>query len=907
MGEAKNPGPSTASEGSPESLGEAGGGGVARRCQTNMLAHFGGDWTDVMRGEIRAKAIVSAAVSAGKHLLERGRQAVPTNNPGVTYDLDLVDMAREVRVEPPEVGAKLTVANTAKEMSLAAEPARPYGEGMEGGYWRNTVSRQGETEPVHHATHRGGAWSGVARRRGGEDRRQKRAGHRGGARRCRYDKRKAKMMELDATSSTSVYFSNVTYWSDHAQEYLYGSVRADIMLIAETHMRRCEVEAMRNQAKRQGYECTVAPAEQSENSERGTHGGLLALAKLGRRSSPLSRCEGTDGAILDSSSLVGREIWVDAVPVIFLGGCLETGTVLSGCNLAVLQEVEEITRTGKRLFIMAADFNASPDDWCRDRGGWLHRNDASIITPDNSPITCRGGLAEEGGSLIDYIVASNKVLPLIERVWADLEAPWGPHYGLRVKLKGRADLVMVDRLVRNNVLDRGRAGHDTGAKEEEVAGDEVSEIPASSGPLSGSGRRSTRTGKVAPSGRGFDERDVDDAMWEQEFAAAAAEARVGGALQGKVAIAIDDYAKQTGIYDEAERLGDNLTTWARAMQRCVRRATGGGAVEAAERGRPWCGTPEIRRVPLLEGRPKRRFIDGAGGGAAHTRIWKTLARRLKEVECWSRRDKSKCTALGATMAFIEKVLNGGDGFVDDAMQHIDEENRWTLLGELNLALRAATEGEEFDAADGMALLDRLAAAATRRSNTLAAEGFKRWIKKSLRDGGKEAHRWANAPNALPALRLIMRNTSNDEFITDPVQVADAHRRPWASEWETGDPELWRKELAAMESVRRKCMDSSNLLADAVDLAPAAIRRACRSFAANTAIGADDLDFKIVAKMPNKSLTLLGLLIKELYLKLALPRQALFNVLILLGKRAAGREPSRSWPAFTGWRCAWLAE
>ncbi len=200
-------------------------------------------------------------------------------------------------------------------------------------------------------------------------------------------------------NSTSLYFANVTSWSDHAQDHIYGNVRADMAIVAETHKNKGHVEEMRKKARRHGYEATIAPAARSDNSATGTHGGLMALARADRRSAPLSTCDCAEGTTMDSANLVGREVWLDEILVLVLGGYLESGGGLDGFNMGLLQEVEDLTRTGARLFVFFGDFNTPPESWCGGRSGWLNRNDATIVTPDNTPFTCRTSSAEVGDRL----------------------------------------------------------------------------------------------------------------------------------------------------------------------------------------------------------------------------------------------------------------------------------------------------------------------------------------------------------------------------------------------------------------------------------------------------------------------------------------------------------------------------
>ncbi len=861
IGEARHPGPVytvTGLDGMEvdEGLDDA---ELPRRDQGGgMLAAFGGKWDEKVAGMVRAKALLRATAEVGRSIMSRGVEARLVDIPGVTCDMSELDMAKEDKIVVPAIGHKVTMVERARSTSAVcgrapSVPACEYGVGTD---WRQACP-DARASPTRH---------GQQRRRGT----RLRHGHRGGAHRHRFAKRMLREELGSVGSATSIYFANVTSWSEHAQSHVYEKIKSDVAIVAETHKDKGHVEELRKTARRQGYESTIAPAARSDNSDSGTHGGLLALARVDRRSAPLSSCNGPLGATIDSSNIVGREVWLDEVLVLVLGCYMECGGGLEGFNLGLLQEVEELTRSGARLFVLVGDFNTPPEAWCAGREGWLSRNDAAILTPDNTPFTCRTNSTETGGSLIDYAIVSSKLLPLVRRVWADLDAPWGPHYGIHLELRGRLKEVMVDRLVRNTVHAPKGSGAAPPGGETSVGNDEV---------------RIDEFGSHR--GGVCDEGITDDEGWAKEFRAAAREALNRGDSEGELARAARDFAEQVGILQSAERIGGNLAVWSRALQRCVRRKEGGGTDEAAGSGTRWRQLPEVRRVPLFPKRPRQRFVDGAGGGSAHTRWWRTLARRLGDTARWSTRGAERCTALLGLKEKLEHFLGGEDSLAEDALGHISDDDRWLILGECNLALEAISARAQYDAAEAMKVLDRLAADAARRSKRIGLERFKRWIKDSLRGGGKEAHRWSNAANALPALRLALRDRSGERYITDPIEVATEHRRPWAEEWEAGNAQLWAKELQAMEAVRRRCSEEARTWADSVDLSPAAIRRACRTFASSTAIGIDDLELRLIARVPDMGLEMLGCLVRDIMANLALPLQSLVNILTLLGKKCGG--------------------
>ncbi len=371
-----------------------------------------------------------------------------------------------------------------------------------------------------------------------------------------------------------------------------------------------------------------------------------------------------------------------------------------------------------------------------------------------------------------------------------------------------------------------------------------------------------------------------------EFAAAQEERANPEGSEGHVANTLRQYAEVTGTLGEAQRLGDNLAVWSRALQRVVRKMNCGRPDVAARSGETWRASPMISRRPLYEGGAKGRLISGAGGGSAHARVWKTLGRWLNDIARWSKRDGSRCTALAATLGHVELFLREDNDLANDALRHVEDTDRWQLLGECNLAVEAGRKRTDYNSEGAVKLLDRLVATATRRRVKQSAERFKAWVKNSLKEGGREAHRWTNAPNAMPPLRLAFKDATKG-FITDPIEVAAEHRRPWVAEWETGHQCLWAREVQTLVRLRASVREGARDWADAIDLSPPAIRRACKSFDIGTAIGVDDLEFDVIARLPDNGLRVLGVLLYDIFSTLALPVQALLNILALLGKKSGG--------------------
>ncbi len=119
-----------------------------------------------------------------------------------------------------------------------------------------------------------------------------------------------------------------------------------------------------------------------------------------------------------------------------------------GENAALLQRIEYRTGKGNDLFVLAADFNSSPETFQEKAGDWLRRNKAVIARPYNLPITCRSG---QNGAMIDYFIVSELLAGWITNIWTDATTPWGPHYGVWLRLHGRPSEIVARTLVKHRV------------------------------------------------------------------------------------------------------------------------------------------------------------------------------------------------------------------------------------------------------------------------------------------------------------------------------------------------------------------------------------------------------------------------------------------------------------------------
>ena len=71
----------------------------------------------------------------------------------------------------------------------------------------------------------------------------------------------------------------------------------------------------------------------------------------------------------------------------------------------------------------------------------------------------------------------------------------------------------------------------------------------------------------------------------------------------------------------------------------------------------------------------------------------------------------------------------------------------------------------------------------------AKKAYEDRITQALINGAGPAHRMTAVDHMLPPLRLTVEKTTKEgkTFITDPIEVAKEHSKPWKSEWRAFDP------------------------------------------------------------------------------------------------------------------------
>jgi hypothetical protein len=118
-------------------------------------------------------------------------------------------------------------------------------------------------------------------------------------------------------------------------------------------------------------------------------------------------------------------------------------------NLRNMHHVEQSFQFTNTLYIIGGDFNQTAEE-LKTKTRWHDRIHGDVVCPALE-YTC---LAAGGGTsrVIDYIVMSKALIPLVRDIRHDLEARWNPHLGLILETEGRPLQLNLPKLVQAAAL-----------------------------------------------------------------------------------------------------------------------------------------------------------------------------------------------------------------------------------------------------------------------------------------------------------------------------------------------------------------------------------------------------------------------------------------------------------------------
>ena len=222
----------------------------------------------------------------------------------------------------------------------------------------------------------------------------------------------------------------------------------------------------------------------------------------------------------------------------------------------------------------------------------------------------------------------------------------------------------------------------------------------------------------------------------------------------------------------------------------------------------------------------------------------------------------------ATPAFIFHMRLMKE-FLENETQH--HQHAWKMLGgkaerkmraELGFVIDDITFEQEVSASTALSLLNETVERASKRGLEKLQEQKAEQLARGLRGGAGVAHKMANVDTALPPLRLILEiedESGEKKFEADPLKVAEHHAQPWKDQRKANSPDFAIKLGNNFQRLRREYLPDAIETAKLMDTDPTRIRKALKLFPSSTAIGADDVHFRLTAELPDVALEQLGLL------------------------------------------------
>ncbi len=272
-------------------------------------------------------------------------------------------------------------------------------------------------------------------------------------------------------------------------------------------------------------------------------------------------------------------------------------------------------------------------------------------------------------------------------------------------------------------------------------------------------------------------------------------------------------------------------------------------------------------------------------------MWKTVSNWLKVLsKVKTKQSNSNFHLFPEHASYAAKRLlsfaHGSDSSEKHTLEQLDQGERGKLQNDIQEIILLYMQGIKPNTTDTLQLVEGFAARALNKGKAKCKERLHTWLDKALKNGAGLAHKWANQPNALPPLQLVIPK-GNGNFIVEPSEVTEHHVKPWVKEWEAEDVQGFLEETAAIKAIRNKHLEEAEDWAQTLDLSPSNIRRACKTFPSKTAVGCDNVFFSDIASLPDVALIALSTCLRQCVSTLALPVQTLLQLMVLLGKKSGG--------------------
>ena len=188
----------------------------------------------------------------------------------------------------------------------------------------------------------------------------------------------------------SVYYANVTAWSEKAQSYAEHEVQCDALAFVETHLPEKEYMTWKGRmTKRWGLRVSGRAAVPTLRSELGTSGGCLMAVSKALASYSLGPLDGMEGFCRPLAKFwCGRSVRLVGRDLLLLTVYLPPGERYMQIRQDTMQDLALLVQHCRGCWAIIGDWNTSPEDL--SASGFVTFLQGTIVTA-GAGATCRQG------------------------------------------------------------------------------------------------------------------------------------------------------------------------------------------------------------------------------------------------------------------------------------------------------------------------------------------------------------------------------------------------------------------------------------------------------------------------------------------------------------------------------------
>ena len=221
----------------------------------------------------------------------------------------------------------------------------------------------------------------------------------------------------------------------------------EVLVFPETHIPVERTSELLNDWDATRYKAVAAPARPSKVSKDA--GGIaMGVQKhcwarsLREMASDASQQQGlrmqqptkVPGCI-DFHDFVAMKVVIKSTTLLIIGVYLDNGIGVTGTNRHKLAHIGTLAASTPCPWLAVGDWNCTPREL--EDAGWLEQVKGTVLTPANTSYTCTAGQKR----MLDYVVASESALHIVESVKADFDPVLNSgrsHFGIEVTVRGGA-------------------------------------------------------------------------------------------------------------------------------------------------------------------------------------------------------------------------------------------------------------------------------------------------------------------------------------------------------------------------------------------------------------------------------------------------------------------------------------